>query len=193
MKCSPSTLPQTTHLFLQNHLPFPFTFQRWLLPGLSIKSFSKGSAPGPSGLRANHLKEAVFCPSPDRANHALHCLMKLVNLLWAGIAPGSVISHLCGASLLPCKKDGGLCPIAIGEVLHRLTSKCAARSVQSEALGILAPLQLGVGIPAGCKAIVHAVSNVLEDSNILPDNRFILLVDFSNALTLWITPLYIVK
>ena len=72
-------------------------------------------------------------------------------------------------------------PIAIGEVLRWLTSKCAARSAQSEALGILAPLQLGVGIPARCEAIVDAVSNVLEDSNVPPDNRFILLVDFSNA------------
>ena len=44
----------------------------------SLKSFPNGSAPGPSGLQANHLKEAVFCPSPDRANHAvpLFCLVR---------------------------------------------------------------------------------------------------------------------
>ena len=33
----------------------------------ALKSFPNCSAPGPSGLRANHLKQAVFCPSPDRA------------------------------------------------------------------------------------------------------------------------------
>ena len=40
---------------------------------------------------------------------------------------------------------------------------------------------MGVGVPAGCEAIVHAVANVLEDSSIPPENRFTLLVDFSNA------------
>ncbi len=35
------------------------------------KSFPKGSAPGPSGLRPSHLREAVCCPSPDRANQLL--------------------------------------------------------------------------------------------------------------------------
>ncbi len=30
----------------------------------ALKSFPSGTAPGPSCLRANHLKEAVFCPSP---------------------------------------------------------------------------------------------------------------------------------
>ena len=37
----------------------------------ALKSFSNGSAPGPSSFRANHFKEAVFCPSPDRANNAI--------------------------------------------------------------------------------------------------------------------------
>ena len=35
----------------------------------ALKSFPAGTAPGPSSLRANHIKEAVFCPSPDRANY----------------------------------------------------------------------------------------------------------------------------
>ena len=72
-------------------------------------------------------------------------------------------------------------PIAVGKVIRRLTSKCAARSVQSEALEFLMPLQLGVGIPSGCEAIVHAVASCLEDKSIPPEKRFILLVDFSNA------------
>ena len=40
----------------------------------ALKSFPNGSAPGPSGLRANHLKEAAFCPSPDRADYAQRTL-----------------------------------------------------------------------------------------------------------------------
>ena len=131
----------------------------------ALRYFPTGTAPGPSGLRANHLKEAVFCPSPDRANYALLSLTKLINLLCAGLTPPAVTPHLCGAFLFPCKKkDGGLHPIAVGEVLRRLTSKCVAKAVQSEALRVLAPLQVGVGVPAGCEAIVHAMIDVMGDT-----------------------------
>ncbi len=66
-------------------------------------------------------------------------------------------------------------------MLCQLTSKCVVRAVQSEAFRMLPPLQMGVKVPAGCEAMVHAVANVLDDSSILHENRFILLVDFSNA------------
>ncbi len=73
----------------------------------ALRSFPGDSAPGPSCLRANHLKEAVFCPSPVRANKALHAIVGTVNLLCAGKAPPEVIPHLCGATLLAGVKKGG--------------------------------------------------------------------------------------
>ena len=88
-------------------------------------------------LHANHLKQAICCPSSDQKNQALHSLTGMVNLLCAGNVPPSVISHLCGA-LLPClKKSGDLRPIADREVLHRLTFKSAASAVLPEAIRIL--------------------------------------------------------
>ena len=54
-------------------------------------------------------------------------------------------------------------------------------AVQAEAIRTLVPLQVGVGISAGCEAIVHSVSCVAEGSNISPDDRWTLLLDFSNA------------
>ena len=108
--------------------------------------------------------------------------MGVVNLLVAGRAPSCIIPFLCGASLLACqKKDGGLRPIAIGEVLRRLVSKCVARAVQSEAVSFLSPLQVGVGIPGGCEAIVHSLASLLNDCSIPPESRCTLLVDFSSA------------
>ena len=148
----------------------------------ALQSFPNGTAPGPSSLRANHLKEAVFCPSPIRSEFALKGLVGIVNLLCAGRVPRCILPFLCGASLLACqKKDGGFRPIAIGEVLRRLTSKCVARAVQSEAVSILSPLQVGVGIPVGCEAIVHSLTSLLNDCSIPPESRCVLLVDFSNA------------
>ena len=148
----------------------------------AIKSFPAGSAPGPSSLRASHLKEAILCPSPDCAAHATRALSNVVRLLSNGCAPPEVVPHLCGTTLLACqKKGGGLRPIAVGEVLHRLTSKCLSCSVQEQAIQTLTPLQVGVGVKGGCEAIVHAVSRTLEDPNIPPDEQWTLLLDFTIA------------
>ena len=148
----------------------------------ALHSFPLGSAPSLSSLRASHLLEAVSCSSSDRSSSALQGLVRVVNLLSRGCVAPSVLPHLCGATLLACKKKaGGLRPIAVGEVLQRLTSKCISRSVHSEVTGYLWPLQVGVGIPCSCEAIIHSVRDISNDGSISPDSRFLLLVDFSNA------------
>ena len=40
----------------------------------ALRSFPSAIAPGPSAFWANHLKEVVFCPSPDRAYTTLQAL-----------------------------------------------------------------------------------------------------------------------
>ena len=42
----------------------------------------------------------------------------------------------------------------------------------------LSPLQVGVGTPVGCDAIVHSVASVLEDPNFSPDDSCFLRVDW---------------
>ena len=69
----------------------------------------------------------------------------------------------------------------MGEVLRRMTSKCISRAVRGEAFRALTPLQVGVGVLVGCDAIVHAVNSVQENSNINPERKWMLLLDFSNA------------
>ena len=93
-----------------------------------------------------------------------------------------MVPHLCGAILFASKKkNGGLCPIAAGEVLCRLTSKCVSRAVCGDAVKFLTPLQLGLGVSVGCEAIIHAVTSVQEDPTIQLDDRLTLLLDFSNV------------
>ncbi len=70
----------------------------------SVKSFPNASAAGPSGFRPSHLREAILWPSPDRAGQILSSLSRFVNLLASGHAPTSVLPHLCGATLLACRK-----------------------------------------------------------------------------------------
>ena len=84
----------------------------------ALRSFPGDSAPGPSLLRANHFKKAVFCLSPDMGNTALKALTITVNQLIEGLAPPPGVPHLCGATLLAIKKKvGGHHPITVGEVL----------------------------------------------------------------------------
>ncbi len=113
--------------------------------------------------RPSHLQEAIRCPSPDCAAQALTTLTSLV--LAAGRVPPSVLPHLCGATLLGSpKKSGGHRPIAVGEVLRQLTSKCLASTSRRSAISSLTPLQLGVGVKGGCEAIIHTTSHICSPS-----------------------------
>lgn len=119
-----------------------------------VRAFPRGSAPGPSGLRPQHLKDALH--STAHRDEVLHQLLALVNLLAKGLAPPSVAEHLAGAWLVALtKKDGGLRPVAIGETLRRLVAKCLCSQVSDAARDRLAPLQVGVAVPGGCEAAVH--------------------------------------
>ena len=77
--------------------PLPLLLQVLPTSGVSRLKSSENhpcsSAPSPSSLRTNHLKEAVMCPSLDHAAEALCTLTSVVNLLCAGRAPPS-LSHI---------------------------------------------------------------------------------------------------
>ena len=90
------------------------------------------------------------------------------------------MSYLCGATLLASqKKTGCLRPIAVGEVLRRLISKCLATVSCHIAYESLAPLQLGVSIKGGCEAIIHSVTHLLASTT--SNSCWTLLLDFRNA------------
>ena len=149
---------------------------------LAVNSFPNGTGPGPSGLHAAHIKEGITCPSPTIRATLLEVLTDFINLLCQGKVPSEVTPHLCGALLLATrKKHGGLRPIAVGEVLRRLASKCVVQYTHQSAVDYLSPLQLGVGVSGGAESIVHAVRSVLLDDSVPSQDKFVLQLDFSNA------------
>ena len=151
----------------------------------AIKSFKPGSAPGPSGLRAEHLKAAVSTPTPTRADRAISVLKQLVNCILAGRVPSSIAAHFYGAVLFAAtKKNGGFRPVAVGETLRRLASKVAAAEVSSDAADLLRPTQLAVGIRNGCESIVHALASLVANKDIPWEEKCILQVDLQNAFNL---------
>ena len=139
-------------------------------------------SPGPSGLRASHLKEGITCPSPPTKSNLLTMLTSFINLLCRGEVPTEVTPHLCGALLLATKKkSGGFHPIVVGEVIRCLASECVAQSIRQSAIDHLSPLQLGVGFPNGAEAIVHGVRSILNCDSLPTNRKYVLQVDFSNA------------
>ena len=145
----------------------------------AIKSFRKGSAPGPSGLRAEHLKATIKCHAPNRSDRAAEAISKLVNVMGGGKVPDEVAPFLCGAGLFGAlKKDGGIRPIAVGNLLRRLTSKCFNAGTADRAAARLGPHQLGVGVRGGLEAIVHTVRQLVEIGG---EDLAVLQLDLKNA------------
>ena len=98
-----------------------------------------------------------------------------------GGVPEEVAPFLSGARLHGAmKKDGGIRPIAVGNLLRRLVGKCCACKLQERAGAHLSPHQLGVGVQGGCEAIVHTVREALERDPSL----WLLQVDLVNAFNL---------
>ena len=80
----------------------------------AVKHFKAGSAPGPSGLRAEHLKEAVG-RSQGSGLACLASLTGVLNKMSAGLMPEEVAPYFCGANLFATlKKQGGIRPVAVG-------------------------------------------------------------------------------
>ena len=128
----------------------------------AIDSFPKGSSPGPSGL---HLHKAAHCPS-TRSQEFIEALTSVCLFAAKGNTPQDVIPYFCGATLIASlKKNGGVRPIAVGEVLRRLVSKCLMSVILPQAIKCLSPVQLGVGVPGGSESIIHAVDLHLSSNN----------------------------
>ena len=84
--------------------------------------------------------------------------------MWAhGLIPEEMAPTLCGANLTPLrKKDGGVRPIAVGEVLRRLACKTLlSTGVAKEETSLLAPEQVGVGVSRGAESVVLGFSSLL--------------------------------
>jgi len=136
-----------------------------------------GSSGGPDGLRPQHVAELIG--DLDAGPGLLRATTAIINLLLAGNCPQELRSILFGGTLFALRKScGGLRPIAIGYVWRRLASKCANAYAIPRVSPHLTPRQLGVGVPGGCEAAIHATRQFLHNM----DPGFILVkLDLSNA------------
>ena len=144
-----------------------------------VRNFPKGSAGGLSGLRPQHLKDCLLSKSLASSRRLLLAITEMCNDLLAGDCIEEVRPVLFGARLISLKKkDGGIRPIAIGDVFRRLTAKLGVHKLKPRVSQYLSPFQLGCGVPGGIDVAVHSarysMMNAEEDSVFLK-------IDISNA------------
>jgi len=80
------------------------------------------------------LKDILACPNKAAGSDALLSLTNLANHMVAGLAPRELAPFVAGAPLMALlKTGGGLRPIAIGETIRRLVSKCCCEATTEDA------------------------------------------------------------
>ncbi|KAL5482271.1 hypothetical protein EMCRGX_G022577 [Ephydatia muelleri] len=166
-----------------NLAPSTKNFDRSLHPRL--ESFPKLTAAGPSGMRVQHLLDAASVPLPTPISTSLR---HIINVLAAGKAPQELAIFLSGASLTALSKNkpngpSDIRPIAVGEVLRRITSKCLCHLIRVKAADFFQPLQLGVTCPQGVEIIVHHLRSCIKD-HCSDKDIVVLKVDMTNAFNL---------
>ena len=144
----------------------------------SLRAFPAETAPGPTGLRVQHLRDA--CTAGSRESF-LTQLAAVVQLLAQGRAPSFVAPVLAGAGLVALPKpSGGVRPIAVGEIFRRLTGKCLMALVQQEARTHFWPAQVGVAVKGGAEKAVHAV-RAWAQRHAGSATKALVKLDFTNA------------
>ena len=80
-----------------------------------------------------------------------------VNFVLRGETTALASASFFGAILIALNKKGrGVKPIAVCCTLRHVAAKCAGACVKEAMGAILAPHQLGFGIPSGAEVAVHA-------------------------------------
>ena len=147
-----------------------------------LRSFPKLTAAGPSGLRIQHLIDAAEVPLQTPF---LQTLRAVVNLLISGWAQMDVAILLAGGNLTALNKPtpGDIRPIAVGEVLRRLTGKCLCAVLRSKMTSFFEPYQFGVAVPCGAERIAHGLRTCI-DQHWMEHDFGVLKVDMTNAFNL---------
>src|SRR6218665_38696 len=150
----------------------------WTLWELGVMGWLRsGWGGGAEGFRRGHLLDLVGFG--DACGPLVDALTDFMNLLLRGGCPAEVRPILFGGNMIAlCKDNGGLRPIAVGYIWRRLAAKCANRYAVARLAAHFAPLQLGIGVPGGCEAAVHATRRFA--SSMGPDQVLVKL-DFANA------------
>ena len=110
----------------------------------------------------------------------LKSLTKLINTIIDGKVPDEIRPILFGAKLIALTKvDGGLRPIAVGNTIRRIASKCVGYNMAEQRAALFGETQVGCGTKRGAEIAAHLFRNLIESNSNKLD--VILKLDFKNA------------
>lgn len=145
-----------------------------------MRTFPPMSAAGLSGLTPGHLLQLVTSPSHNVAEP----LAEVVAMIALGQVEGDIRRYIFGARLHGFnKKDGGIRPIACGDVLRRLAAKWLMQQARSRINGVM-PYQVGVGFPNGVDVAVQSTRLFVDQAKTAQGKaakKCVASVDISNA------------
>ena len=148
----------------------------------ALRAFPPATSLGGSKLRCQHLLDAIDGTTTPSARDCLDRLTHFACFLLSGRADTRLAPWLTGAPLTALyKKQGGIRPIAVGEVVRRLISRLCCMAVRSRLPDVFIPTgQVGVGIRGGLEAAIHSLCSFIESNGSNAD-LCCLKIDFSNA------------
>ena len=139
--------------------------------------FSACFVPGPDGIRPQHLLELV--QSQEAGPGLFTAVTTFVNSLLDGNCHDDYQHILFGGKLIALdKKSSGIRPIVVGYVWRRLAAKGACTHATKVLSGYFSPRQVGIGVPGGYEAPVHAVRRFMEG---MRGDYVVVKLDFSNT------------
>src|SRR3984885_14175604 len=130
-----------------------------------MNSFPKSTAAGPSGLRIDHIKEALLL---DRNSDFSKIFKNFINYLISGSVPSQIKHYIGGSRLIALEKPNkDVRPIAIGESFRRISSKVICRACQSDVQEYFSNIQYG-NKKRGCETttIIHRINSALESPHL---------------------------
>ena len=148
----------------------------------SLRSFSGGCCGGIDGLRPAHLLDLVAVSTAEAGLHLRRSITNLTNKILRGDVSDYAVKLLFSSNLTALKKkDGGIRPIAVGNVFRRLAAKVGCYAVSRAVSHELLPIQLGVSVKGGAEAAVHAVRTFITNNIDSSDHKVIVKLDMMNA------------
>eukprot|EP00873_Tetraselmis_striata_P005712 jgi/Tetstr1/425976/TSEL_016326.t1 len=125
-------------------------------------------AAGPSGMRNEYLRRLVGEYAPASGPAAVRAMSEVASMYLQGRLPGWFNRLFASARLVtPVKKLGegrapDVRPVAVGEAERHAAERAMVDNMKDAYVSVLAPSQLGVGIPAGDSMLIHGVRLIAE-------------------------------
>eukprot|EP00873_Tetraselmis_striata_P023737 jgi/Tetstr1/444001/TSEL_031942.t1 len=141
-------------------------------------------AAGPSGMRNEYLRCLMGEYAPAFGPAAVRAMSEVASIYLQGRLPGWFNRLFASARLVAhVKKLGeGRAPdvrhVAVGEAERRAAERAVVDNMKEAYVSVLAPSQLGVGIPAGDSVLIHGVRLIAEK---LGSRAVIVHTDLRNA------------